>query len=139
MIEREPLQYGISERLEYIAARLAYLHVPKYIIREVLDADADFIKLILQKGDKVLIQDLGVFSLQYVPPRAGFFMPPNALHPDGFQMPDLDEYNRVKFRPYKRIRDDFRKRTYGNAFHRPLEETEDEDSIDEVADGEEIE
>lgn len=133
MIEREPLRYGISERLEYIWARLAYLNVPKSTIRAVLDADADFVKLVLQKGDKVLFNNLGVFSLQYVPPRKETVMPPSAINPDGCIIPALEEYNRVRFRPYKRIRDDFRQRTYGNAFHKPID---DDNDYEEEIDGE---
>lgn len=139
MKKYEPTTYGVDDLVNYLHAKLAPHRVTRAVIKEMIDGETEFIRLILLDGDKVNIPNLGRFGLRYAPPKEAREMRNPYVSMDKNAPPTVwveasDEHNRVGFKPSKSFKEVLREKTYGDAYVYVHED--DDEEVDEL-DGEE--
>lgn len=129
MKKYDPVIYGSEDLVNYLSAKLAPHRISRAVIKEMIDAESEFIRLVLLGGDKVFLNGVGMFKLGYVSPKPerDIFNPASYLYPDQPEMihkEATEEYNVVRFRPTKSLREQLMELTYGDAYHSDYEEEE---------------
>lgn len=121
MKKYDPIIYGIDDLVNYLSAKLAPHRISRAAIKEMIDGETEFIRLILLDGDKVNLPDLGRFSLKYAPPKEAkeMYNPYSnfdANAPLTIWVEASEEYNKVGFKPSKSFREALKEKTYGDAY-----------------------
>lgn len=130
MKKYDPVIYGSEDLVNYLSAKLAPHRISRAVIKEMIDAESEFIRLVLLGGDKVFLHNLGTFRLGYVSPKPEreVLNPVWVYHdreaPKMIHAKATEEYNAVRFRASKSLKEELKDLTYGDAYHSDYEEEE---------------
>lgn len=129
MQKKDIITYGIKDRVNYIQAKCAHLHLTQLQIKEILDADNECIEKIIFSGNDVLFGNLGKFKIGYVRPRderVGI----NSFTGEPMIIPACEEHNKIKFNPSSSKKKELKEKYYGNAIVNKIPDEEEDDGTE---------
>lgn len=141
MKKYDPVIYHSEDLINYLSAKLAPHRISRAVIKDMVDGEIEFIRLVLLGGDKVYLHDVGTFKLGYVSPKPErevinpVWLYKDRTAPKMIPAPAMEEYNAVRFRAAKSLKEELKKITYGDAYKVGYEEDYDDEEVE--LDGEE--